>query len=39
MQYKKDEKGNFMVRKHTIDVPPGKKRRYRVTADALVSRE
>ena len=31
----KDENGNFMVRKHTIDVPPGTKRSYRVTADAL----
>ncbi len=30
-----DEHGNFQVRKHTIDVPPGSKRSYRVTADAL----
>lgn len=30
-----DENGNFMVRKHTIDMPPGAKRSYRVTADAL----
>jgi CopA family copper-resistance protein len=30
-----DEEGNFMVRKHTIDMPPGSKRSYRVTADAL----
>jgi CopA family copper-resistance protein len=30
-----DEQGNFMVRKHTIDMPPGTKRSYRVTADAL----
>jgi CopA family copper-resistance protein len=30
-----DENGNFMVRKHTIDIPPGSKRSYRVTADAL----
>lgn len=30
-----DEHGNFMVRKHTIDIPPGSKRSYRVTADAL----
>ncbi|WP_194789876.1 copper resistance system multicopper oxidase [Pseudomonas sp. UFMG81] len=30
-----DEHGNFMVRKHTIDMPPGAKRSYRVTADAL----
>ncbi|MCX2816845.1 MULTISPECIES: copper resistance system multicopper oxidase [unclassified Pseudomonas] len=30
-----DESGNFMVRKHTIDMPPGSKRSYRVTADAL----
>lgn len=30
-----DEEGNFRVRKHTIDMPPGSKRSYRVTADAL----
>ena len=30
-----DEDGNFLVRKHTIDMPPGSKRSYRVTADAL----
>lgn len=30
-----DEQGNFLVRKHTIDMPPGAKRSYRVTADAL----
>ncbi|UVJ41914.1 copper resistance system multicopper oxidase [Pseudomonas sp. LS1212] len=30
-----DENGKFMVRKHTIDMPPGSKRSYRVTADAL----
>ncbi|SEC00770.1 copper-resistance protein, CopA family [Pseudomonas saponiphila] len=30
-----DENGQFMVRKHTIDIPPGSKRSYRVTADAL----
>ncbi|WP_375737852.1 copper resistance system multicopper oxidase [Pseudomonas boanensis] len=30
-----DEHGNFLVRKHTIDMPPGSKRSYRVTADAL----
>lgn len=30
-----DEHGNFMVRKHTIDMPPGTKRSYRVRADAL----
>ncbi|KFK95934.1 copper resistance system multicopper oxidase [Serratia sp. Ag2] len=30
-----DENGNFLVRKHTIDMPPGTKRSYRVTADAL----
>ena len=30
-----DENGNFLVRKHTIDIPPGAKRSYRVTADAL----
>ena len=30
-----DEHGNFLVRKHTIDMPPGSKRAYRVRADAL----
>ncbi|WGK92480.1 copper resistance system multicopper oxidase [Pseudomonas migulae] len=30
-----DENGEFMVRKHTIDIPPGSRRSYRVTADAL----
>lgn len=30
-----DEYGNFRVRKHTIDMPPGSIRSYRVTADAL----
>jgi len=30
-----DENGKFMVRKHTINMPPGSKRSYRVTADAL----
>jgi CopA family copper-resistance protein len=30
-----DENGNFHVRKHTISVPPGSMRTYRVTADAL----
>ncbi len=30
-----DENGKFLVRKHTIDMPPGSKRSYRVTADAL----
>lgn len=30
-----DEDGNFKVRKHTVDIPPGAKRSYRVTADAL----
>ena len=30
-----DEHGRFQVRKHTIDMPPGSKRSYRVTADAL----
>jgi CopA family copper-resistance protein len=30
-----DENGQFQVRKHTIDMPPGTKRSYRVTADAL----
>jgi len=30
-----DEEGNFLVRKHTIDMPPGSRRSYRVRADAL----
>lgn len=30
-----DEHGNFQVRKHTIDVPPGTRRSFRVRADAL----
>ena len=30
-----DENGQFLVRKHTVDMPPGSKRSYRVTADAL----
>jgi CopA family copper-resistance protein len=30
-----DEHGNFMVRKHTVDMPPGTRRSYRVRADAL----
>jgi CopA family copper-resistance protein len=30
-----DDHGNFHVRKHTVDMPPGTKRSYRVTADAL----
>jgi len=30
-----DEAGAFLVRKHTIDMPPGTQRTYRVTADAL----
>jgi CopA family copper-resistance protein len=30
-----DEHGNFLVRKHTIDMPPGSRRSYRVRADAL----
>ncbi len=30
-----DEHGDFHVRKHTIDMPPGSKRSYRVRADAL----
>ncbi len=30
-----DEHGDFLVRKHTIDMPPGSKRSYRVSADAL----
>ena len=32
-----DDQGNFLVRKHTIDMPPGSKRSYRVRADALGS--
>jgi CopA family copper-resistance protein len=30
-----DEDGRFLVRKHTVDMPPGTRRTYRVTADAL----
>ena len=30
-----DDEGRFMVRKHTVDMPPGSRRSYRVTADAL----
>ncbi|MDD0993425.1 copper resistance system multicopper oxidase [Pseudomonas sp. TNT2022 ID681] len=30
-----DEQGRFKVRKHTIDMPPGSRRSYRVSADAL----
>ncbi len=30
-----DDEGRFQVRKHTIDMPPGSRRSYRVTADAL----
>lgn len=30
-----DESGQFMVRKHTVDMPPGTKRSFRVRADAL----
>jgi CopA family copper-resistance protein len=30
-----DDEGRFLVRKHTIDMPPGTRRSYRVTADAL----
>ena len=30
-----DEAGNFHLRKHTVDMPPGTKRSYRVRADAL----
>jgi CopA family copper-resistance protein len=30
-----DDAGRFKVRKHTIDMPPGSRRSYRVTADAL----
>lgn len=30
-----DENGEFLVRKHTITMPPGTRRSFRVTADAL----
>ncbi len=30
-----DDDGQFFVRKHTVDMPPGTKRAYRVRADAL----
>jgi CopA family copper-resistance protein len=30
-----DEQGQFIVRKHTVDMPPGTKRSFRVRADAL----
>ena len=30
-----DADGNFQVRKHTVDMPPGSRRSYRVRADAL----
>ena len=30
-----DEHGRFKVRKHTIDMPPGSRRSYRVSADAV----
>jgi FtsP/CotA-like multicopper oxidase with cupredoxin domain len=30
-----DERGEFLMRKHTVDMPPGTKRAYRVRADAL----
>jgi CopA family copper-resistance protein len=30
-----DEEGQFLVRKHTVDMPPGTKRSFRVRADAL----
>ncbi len=30
-----DARGNFQVRKHTIEMPPGTRRTYRVRADAL----
>ncbi|MCD9096499.1 copper resistance system multicopper oxidase [Luteimonas fraxinea] len=30
-----DAQGNFQLRKHTMDMPPGAKRSYRVRADAL----
>jgi CopA family copper-resistance protein len=30
-----DDDGNFLLRKHTVDMPPGSRRSYRVRADAL----
>jgi CopA family copper-resistance protein len=30
-----DEHGEFLVRKHTLSIPPGTRRAFRVTADAL----
>jgi CopA family copper-resistance protein len=30
-----DANGEFLVRKHTVDIPPGTRRAYRVRADAL----
>jgi CopA family copper-resistance protein len=30
-----DDAGNYLVRKHTVDMPPGSRRSYRVRADAL----
>jgi FtsP/CotA-like multicopper oxidase with cupredoxin domain len=30
-----DDHGEFMLRKHTVDLPPGSRRSYRVRADAL----
>ena len=30
-----DADGRFMLRKHTVDMPPGTRRSYRITADAL----
>jgi CopA family copper-resistance protein len=30
-----DDEGNFLVRKHTVDMPPGSRRSVRVRADAL----
>lgn len=30
-----DDQGRFLVRKHTVDMPPGSRRSFRVTADAL----
>jgi CopA family copper-resistance protein len=32
-----DDAGNFQLRKHTLDMPPGSRRSYRVRADALGS--
>ena len=33
--FEENDAGEFQVRKHTIDMPPGTRRTYRVRADAL----